>query len=142
MSKIAVFPGTFDPFHSGHLEVVTQARAIFDEVIILFADNPRKLRLFNQQEEMDRVQSLFDCQVTVDYTDGLVSDYCDKYEVSFIVRGLRSASDFDYEIALARINEDLNPYVRTIFLPTNSFVSSSFIRELYKHGKDYEKYLI
>lgn len=144
--KIAVYPGTFDPITFGHLDIITRASNIFDEVIVAVANNSHKNPVFKLEERVYFLkQSLQDVgNVIIDSFDDLLIDYLKKVKADVIIRGLRVVTDFDYEFALAAMNKKLAPHVETIFLMTSekySFISSSLIKEVVRFGGDVTGYV-
>jgi len=139
MSK-AVFPGTFDPPTVGHLDIVTRAAAAFDELIVATGVNQSKNRLFGPQERLDMLGELIAPfpNVRIGTFDGLLVDYCRAEGAGVIVKGLRSAADYDYELQMAQLNRRMTG-VDTFFLPTapeNAFISSSWVKEIARLGGD------
>lgn len=135
MTKIAVYPGSFDPITNGHLDLIKRGVKMFDEIIVLIAHNPNKTSyLFTVEERMELIKEVvkeFD-RVKVDTHDGLLVDYVKKTGANIILRGLRALSDFEYEFQLALINRRLNQDVETVFLMTSYewfFTSSQIIKE-------------
>jgi pantetheine-phosphate adenylyltransferase len=131
--RIAVYPGTFDPFHNGHLEIVRRALRIFDKVIIALGLNPDKKTLFSVEERLDMIRNSIDGDPRIewDYFDGLLVRYADRKGATAIIRGLRAVSDFEYEFQLALMNRKLNRNVETFFLMTAArylYVSSRIIK--------------
>ena len=142
----AIYTGTFDPFTNGHLDIVDRARRNFDELVILVARSDRKTALFSVEERVAMIQETIKNKknVRVDSCEGLVVDYARKVGAQVLVRGLRAASDFEYEFMMAAMNRALNPKVETFFMMTGEnlyFVSSSMIKELYRFGGDVSPYL-
>lgn len=136
----ACCPGSFDPMTLGHLDVVSRAAALFDEVSVAVLVNEAKRSLFDLEERLAMLREVTSDlpNVTVDAFDGLLVDFCADRGISAIVKGLRSASDFDYELPMARMNAGLRP-VQTVFLPTAapwSHVSSSLVKEVAALGGD------
>ena len=136
----AVFPGTFDPPTVGHLDIVTRAAAAFDELIIATGVNQSKNRLFGPQERIEMLTELIAPfpNVRVGTFDGLLVDYCRAEGAGVIVKGLRSAADYDYELQMAQLNRAMTG-VDTVFLPTraeNAFISSSWVKEIARLGGD------
>jgi pantetheine-phosphate adenylyltransferase len=136
----AVFPGTFDPPTVGHLDIVTRAAAAFDELIVATGLNQSKNRLFEPQERMEMLTELVEPfpNVRVGTFDGLLVDYCRSEGAGVIVKGLRSAADYDYELQMAQLNRRMTG-VDTWFLPTapeNAFISSSWVKEIARLGGD------
>ena len=137
MSK-AVFPGTFDPPTVGHLDIVTRAAAAFDELIVATGVNQSKNRLFGPQERIEMLTELVAPfpNVRVGGFEGLLVDYCRAEGAGVIVKGLRSAADYDYELQMAQLNRRMTG-VDTFFLPTapeNAFISSSWVKEIARLG--------
>lgn len=136
----AICPGSFDPVTFGHLDIIQRASAMFDEVVVAVGYNMTKNGLFTPEE---RVEMLMSCteqlpRVRVSTFSGLLVDYCREQEIGVIAKGLRSGSDFDYELQMAQMNRHLTG-VETIMLPTAAewaFVSSSLVREVATLGGD------
>ena len=146
MSKIAIYPGTFDPITNGHLDLLQRATRIFDEVVIAVADNPRKNPLFSIQERIAMVETVSSHinNVTVEPFDDLLVNYVSRKNANFVIRGLRAVSDFDYEFQLASANRRLNENVETIFLTPsedNYFISSSLVREISYYNGDVQSFV-
>jgi pantetheine-phosphate adenylyltransferase len=136
----AVCPGSFDPPTFGHLDIVRRSARLFDEVIVAVGTNVSKNRLFDAEERiamMRRACADLD-NVTVEGFAGLVTTFCAERDVTAIVKGLRAASDFDYELQMAQMNSSLTG-VETVFIPTSperGFVSSSLVKEVAGFGGD------
>lgn len=142
---VAVCPGSFDPPTLGHLDIIERTARLFAEVRVAVLRNPDKHSLFSVDERMELLrQALAQLpNVVVDSFDGLLVDYCRDRGVSVIVKGLRAASDFDYELRMAQMNTGLTG-VTTMFLPTApqyAFVSSSLIKVVARGGGDVSPYL-
>jgi pantetheine-phosphate adenylyltransferase len=136
----AVCPGSFDPVTNGHLDIVTRAASLFDEVVVAVGVNMSKNRLFTPDERiaMLRETTAGIANVRVAGFDGLIVDFCRELEAVAIVKGLRGAGDYEYELPMAQMNAHLTA-VETVFLPGavgNAFVSSSLIREVAALGGD------
>jgi pantetheine-phosphate adenylyltransferase len=133
MKKIAVYPGSFDPITNGHVDIITRALRMFDELIIVVAYNPNKSSLFTVHERMDLVREVIkDNHIRVDCTAGLLVDYVKNIGANVILRGLRAVSDFEYEFQMALINRRLNRDIETVFLMTGYqwfYTSSNLIKE-------------
>lgn len=141
MSRIAIYPGSFDPVTQGHLDVLKRALAIFDKVILGIAVNIRKKALFSADERQAQLTELMadEPRVEVDQFSGLLVDYAARRGAGTIVRGLRAVADFEYEFQLALMNRTLAPKVDTVFLMTDEgyfYVSSSLVREVARFGGD------
>ena len=139
MSK-AVCPGSFDPVTNGHLDIVSRAAELFDEVVVAVLVNKSKRSLFTVEERMAmRTETTADRpNVSVDSFHGLLVDYCREHGIRAIVKGLRAVTDFDYELQMAQMNKRLSG-VDTLFIPTSpeySFVSSSLVKEVATYGGD------
>lgn len=135
MSKVAIYPGTFDPITNGHIDLVMRAAQIFDEVVIAVSDNKRKNPLFDISERIDMVtQSVADIPcVQIERFDDLLVSFVRRKNARFVIRGLRAVSDFEYEFQLASANRRMDSKVETIFLTpseSNYFISSSLVREI------------
>lgn len=136
----AICPGSFDPVTNGHLDVFTRAARIADEVVVAVLVNRNKAGLFSVDERMEILREVTAHlpNVRVDSFHGLLVDYCQKHDIEAIVKGLRAVSDFDYELQMAQMNHRLAE-VETLFVSTNpqfSFLSSSLIKEVARHGGD------
>ncbi|TDO54121.1 phosphopantetheine adenylyltransferase [Kribbella sp. VKM Ac-2571] len=136
----AVFPGTFDPPTVGHLDIVTRAAAAFDELIVATGVNQSKNRLFGPQERIEMLTELVEPfpNVRIGSFEGLLVDYCRAEGAGVIVKGLRSAADYDYELQMAQLNRRMTG-VDTVFLPTapeHAFISSSWVKEIARLGGD------
>ena len=136
----AVCPGSFDPVTNGHLDIVRRAASLFDEVIVAVGVNVSKSRLFTAEERLrcwSRGSSASD-NVRVEGFTGLITTYCREADAVAIVKGLRSGTDFDYELQMAQMNAHLTG-VETVFVPADpqyGFVSSSLIKEVASYGGD------
>jgi pantetheine-phosphate adenylyltransferase len=146
MQKRAVFPGSFDPFTKGHQNVIDRSLALFDEIIIAIGHNSLKISFFTLQQRLDMITRLYsgEPKIRVDFYECLTIDYCAKVEAGYILRGLRTSADFEYERAIAQINRKMNPAVETVFLltvPEFTPLNSTIIREILKYGGDATQFL-
>ncbi len=137
----AVFPGTFDPIHYGHIDITHRAVNLFDEVIVAVYDRPLKNLLFSTQERLEQVQKTFkgEKKIVVTSYSGLTVDFCHQMHAQVIVRGLRVFSDFEHEFRMALANHRLAPDVEVIAFITNeehTFLSSTTVREIASLGGD------
>ena len=145
IARIAVYAGSFDPPTLGHLDLIERASALFSDVVVGIGRNPTRNPLFTVEERHDLVVRVSQHlpNVTVDSFDGLLVEFCRIKGARVIVRGLRAATDFEYELQIAHANADLDPSVDTVFLPTrtkNGFISASLVREIASHGGDVTRY--
>ncbi len=143
--RVAVYAGTFDPVTAGHVSVIERAARVFDRVIVLIAINPQKAPMFSTPERLQMLREATCHLDNVEHasTEGLVVDHARAHGASFLVRGIRGATDADYETALANANHDLAPDVTTVFLPAHphlSEVSSSRLKELARAGAELSRF--
>jgi pantetheine-phosphate adenylyltransferase len=145
MTRIAVYPGSFDPLTNGHLDIIQRSCALFDKLIVAVAHNQRKQPLFSLEERIAMVRSVSDpAKVEVDTIDGLLVDYAHTKGASAVVRGLRAVADFEYEFQMTLMNRRLAPDVETVFLMTrddHSFVSSSLVKEVASFGGNVDAFV-
>lgn len=139
--KKAICTGTFDPVTNGHVDIFERAAGLVDELTVCVFVNQKKKCLFDIEERVDllREATLHIDNLTVDSYDGLVANYIKEHDINVIIRGLRSARDFEYEYNQAQMNKHLAPEANTIFLltaPEYLFISSSAVRELAQFGGD------
>ena len=139
--NIAVFPGSFDPFSVGHASIIDRALPLFDQIVIGVGINTEKKGLFNPEERVDMISSLYgsDNRIKVMAYSGLTTDLCKETGASYIIRGLRTATDMEYEKSVTLVNKVMSPKVETIFiltLPEHSAINSSMIKEILKYGGD------
>lgn len=146
MSRIAIFPGSFDPITIGHVDVVERALPLFDEMIIAIGVNTQKKSLFDLDKRIEWIKKVFEHEpkVTVEHYTGLTINYCKQREAKYIVRGIRSASDFEYEKTIAHLNNTMEPDVETLLIlakPTLASVSSTIVREIIIGNGDISKFI-
>ncbi len=142
----AIYPGSFDPFTNGHLDILERSLHLFPEVVVLVAGSSRKNCLLDVEERVELIQKVVKSipGVKVDSTSGLIMDYATQRGISAVIRGLRSPSDFEYEYMMASMNKNLHPKCETVFMMTSQglyFVSSTMIKELYMYGGDISPYV-
>lgn len=146
MKRVAIFPGSFDPFTKGHEDIVLRSLELFDEVIIALGHNSNKKRYFEVNLMTEKIESAFQGNehVKVIVYDELTAKVAKRYGAGFLVRGLRNTTDFEYENSISQINKYLNTGLETIFLITSpelAPISSSIIREVHKYGGDVSAFL-
>ncbi len=139
--KRAIYPGTFDPFTYGHLDIVQRAVSLFDEVIVTIALNSAKAPLFNTNERMEMLRESLSsfASVRIDSFRGLLVNYAKKEKANVIIRGLRMISDFEFEFQMALMNRKLEEEITTVFLMPDekyTYLSSSIVREIAQLGGD------
>jgi pantetheine-phosphate adenylyltransferase len=144
--KIAVFPGSFDPITIGHEDLVRRALPLFDQIIVAIGVNSSKKYLFSLEQRLEWIRSVFadEPKVVVAHFEGLTANFCKETNSRFLLRGLRNASDFDYEKTISQINTIIGDGVETLFLisqPTYSHISSTIVREVIKGGGDVSSFL-
>ena len=143
--KRAIFPGSFDPFTIGHHDIVMRGLEIFDEIIIGIGRNYNKRETFPLEERLAAIQRIYDneLRVRVEVYDGLTVDFATEHNAQFILRGVRSTLDFEYERNIAEANKQLSG-IETVLLytrPEYAHISSTLVRDLHSHGKDISQYL-
>ena len=146
MELIAIFPGSFDPITKGHESIVKRAIPLFDKIIIAIGINAGKNSMFDLERRKSWIKSTFKNNPTIEVTTyaGLTVDYCKAQNANFILRGLRSCSDFDYENSIAQMNKSLISNVETVFLltePEFSHISSTIVRDIIRNNGKVEQFL-
>lgn len=141
MKRIAVFPGSFDPVTLGHVSIIKRAIPMFDQIIISLGVNSEKKSMFTLDQRMLWIKEIFkkEKKVIVDSYTGLTIDYCRKKKAQYILRGLRTAADFEFERGIGQINKKLANEIETVFLLTEAQytpISSSIIRDVIRNGGD------
>jgi pantetheine-phosphate adenylyltransferase len=141
MEKIALFPGSFDPITLGHVSVIRRAMPLFDKIIIAIGVNSEKTQMFSLEKRKAWIETVFknDPSVHVQTYSGLTVDFCKKVHARFILRGLRTSADFEFERSIGQVNRKLYPEIDTVFLltePEYTPISSSVVRDVYRHGGD------
>lgn len=146
MERIAVFPGSFDPFTIGHEEIVRRGLKLFDRIVIAVGVNPVKREFLDMECRVDLIKRAFADTDRVDVApySGLTVDFCKKINAHIIIRGLRTAADFEYERAVGQANRAMDERIETVFILTSTvhtFVSSTIVRNIYMNGGDVTKFL-
>lgn len=142
MPRRAIYPGSFDPLTNGHLDLIERASKLFDEIIVALLVNPNKQPLFTVEERVALLQEVLAprfSNVQIETFSGLLVEYARQRQACAIIRGLRSAADYDYELPMVLMNRHLYPDVETIFLTaaqTYTHISSSLVKEVFKLGGD------
>ena len=151
MSKIAIYPGTFDPITFGHIDVIKKSLKLFDKIVVGVSDESNKNYLFSSEERIEIVnKALFKDlklnrkKIKVVSFGSLTTDLCKKYKSNIILRGLRAVSDFEYEFQLAGMNKRLNSNIETMFMMSeveNQVISSNFVKEIAKLKGNINKFV-
>lgn len=146
MDKIAIFPGSFDPITRGHDSVVRRALPLFDKIILAIGDNPDKKPWFPLEKRISWLELLFKdvSQIQVIVYSGLTVDFCKQNNAKYILRGLRTSADFEFERTIGLMNKALNNEIETIFLlcdPAYAALSSSIVRDILKNGGDVSNFV-
>ncbi|NUP12134.1 MAG: pantetheine-phosphate adenylyltransferase [Polyangiaceae bacterium] len=145
VTTVAVYAGSFDPVTLGHLDLIERAAKLFDEVIVAIGVHPTRRPLFTFEERLALLEEVVKPikNARIDRFDGLLIHYCKEVGARVIVRGLRAATDFEYELQIAHANADMDGSVDTVFLPTRAnygFISASLVREIASHGGNVSHY--
>lgn len=146
VTKIAVFPGSFDPMTIGHESVIRRALPLFDKIIIAIGRNADKKGLFEIEQRLDFIRELFknEPQIEVDSFENLTVDYCKKVNATYLIRGLRTSADFEFERMIALTNKTLEHHIETVFLLTDSkhtFITSSIVRDILRYKGDVSQFV-
>ena len=150
MSKIGIYPGTFDPMTNGHLNIIKRSLKIVDMLILGVADNQNKTPLLSIEERKEIIENdlksekLDNSKITILSVQGLLTEFAKSHNANCIIRGLRAVSDFEYEFQMTGMNYQLSPDIETILLMTsekNSLISSNFVKEVHKLGGDVSNFV-
>ena len=141
MQKIAIFPGSFDPITRGHENIIKRALSLFDKIIIAVGQNQEKKNHFTIDQRIAFLEHVFEGfdKIMIDRYQGLTVDYCRKVGAKYILRGLRTSADFEFERSIAQVNKKLYPDIETVFLltlPEYTALNSSVVRDILRHGGD------
>ncbi len=144
--KIALYPGSFDPITNGHIDVLERARRMFDFVVIAVLNNPEKKSFLTADKRVELIKEATKDMdnVSVASFDGLTVEYARQIGANFLIRGLRTITDFEYEVQLCQTNQVIAPDIDTVFLstrPEHNFISSSIVKELSKYNTDISKFV-
>lgn len=144
--RIAVFPGSFDPFTIGHFDIIQRAVPLFDQIIIAIGVNSQKKYLYTLEQRLAFIDACFDevDSVSTATYSGLTINFCKSVNAHFLLRGIRTVGDFEYEKTIAQLNKSLNPEVESIFMmcaPQYSHISSTIVREIIKNEGDLKPFL-
>ena len=141
MTKIAVFPGSFDPITKGHESIILRAIPLFDKIIIAIGENSNKSYFFPLSRRLEMLQEVFAGfpTIVIDSYTGLTVDYCLKSGANYILRGLRTSADFEFERSIGQVNKQLRPDIETVFLLSETEhtpLNSSIVRDIIRNGGD------
>jgi pantetheine-phosphate adenylyltransferase len=144
--KIAIFPGSFDPFTIGHESIVRRAIPLFDKIIIMIGFNANKKSFFSLEKRLKWINQVFQSEdkIEVRVHEGLTVDFCKEAGAGYILRGLRTSADFEYERAIAQVNKKMHPEIETVFLltlPEHTPINATIIRDIVFHGGDASMFL-
>jgi pantetheine-phosphate adenylyltransferase len=146
MKKIAVFPGSFDPFTIGHEGIVTRALSLFDEIIIAVGANALKKSYYPLNVRKEMISKVFkdEPRIKIDHYEGLTVDYCREKGAGYLLRGLRTSADFEFERAIAQVNRALANEVESVFLltiPEHTPINSTIVRDIIRSGGDASRFV-
>jgi pantetheine-phosphate adenylyltransferase len=144
--RIALFPGTFDPFTRGHESVVLRGLTLFDTIVVAIGANALKEGFFSIEKRIRMIEDVFADKksVTVSHYSGLTIDYCKSINAKYILRGIRTAADFEYERAIAQMNKAMAPGIESILLlttPEDTPINSTIVRDIIRNGGDASQFL-
>lgn len=146
MNKTAVFPGSFDPITRGHESVIRRALPLFDEIYVSIGANAEKKSYFSLDQRLEFIRQVFADEVRIKVTqyEGLTVNYCSQVGARYLLRGLRTSADFEFERSIGQINKKLNPEVETVFFltdPQYTSLNSSIVRDILRHGGDVSQFV-
>ena len=141
MSKIAIFPGSFDPFTIGHESIVQRALPLFDKITIMIGYNANKESFYPIEKRLKWIKEVFkdESKIEVQIHDGLTVDFCKIVNANYILRGIRTSADFEYERAIAQVNKKMHPDIESVFLltlPEHTPIMATIVRDIVSHGGD------
>jgi pantetheine-phosphate adenylyltransferase len=146
MERIALFPGSFDPFTIGHESIVRRSLGLFDKIVIGVGVNSTKSGLYHPEIRVDWIREVFkdESRIEVSSYSGLTIEYCKQINARYILRGLRNTTDFGFERGIGQVNKAMNPAIETVFilaLPEHSAISSTIIRDIIRNGGDAQQFV-
>jgi pantetheine-phosphate adenylyltransferase len=146
MERIAVFPGSFDPITRGHESIILRALPLFDRLIVAIGENSEKKSYFSLAQRINWIEKVFENvpEISVVSYQGLTVDFCRSVQARFILRGLRTSADFEFERSIGQINKNLNPDIETVFLlttPEYTALNSSIVRDIIRNGGDASRFV-
>lgn len=146
MEKIALFPGSFDPITNAHMDILNRSLALFDKVYVGIGLNSTKQSFFTAEERLAMLTEVFknNSKIEVLTYDGLTVEFCKKINAQYMIRGIRSTADFEYEKAISQMNHAMHPEIESIFIlskPGYSAISSTIVRDIIRNGGDVSKFV-
>ena len=146
MSRIAIFPGSFDPITKGHEDIVRRAIPLFDEIIVAIGINSTKNYMYSLEQRLQWIEATFtDCKsIKIIQYEGLTIDICKKHQVKYILRGLRNSNDYEYEKSIAMMNQAMAKDIETVYLntqPESAAISSTIVRDIIKNQGNAQPFL-
>ncbi len=146
MERIAIFPGSFDPITRGHEDIINRAVPLFDKIIVSIGINREKKSFFSIEKRVVFLETVFNGnpKIEVDTYEGLTVDYCREVGAKFILRGLRTSADFEFERSIGQVNKKLYPEIETVFLlthPEYTSLNSSVVRDILSHGGNVDMFV-
>jgi pantetheine-phosphate adenylyltransferase len=145
MEKVAVFPGSFDPITKGHEAIINKASSLFDKIVVAIGVNSSKKYMFSLEERIRFCKATFnESNISIDTYEGLTIDYCSNIGARYLLRGLRTSADFEYESGIAQMNKAIKSETETIFMlaPLElSAISSTIVRDILKNGGDVSQFI-
>ncbi len=146
MDRIAIFPGSFDPFTIGHESIVKRALPLFDKIVIMIGYNANKQSFYPIEKRLKWINQVFQGEekIEVQVYDGLTVDFCKEVKAKYILRGIRTSADFEYERAIAQVNKKMHPEIESVFLltlPEHTPVMATIVRDIVFHGGDVSMFL-
>lgn len=146
MTKTAVFPGSFDPITRGHESVIRRALSLFDTIYVSIGVNSEKKGFYSIDDRLEFIEKVFENEPRIKVTqyEGLTVEYCKQVKAMYLLRGLRTSADFEFERSIGQINKKLKPEIETVFLLTDpefTSLNSSIVRDILKHGGDVSQFV-